>query len=81
MSRIPAISKQAADATQAELYQAIEARLGVVPNFLKVMANSPAALKAFLGLYEITQAGSLEGPTRERIWTWRCASGDWPTPP
>lgn len=67
MSRIPAISKQAASPIQAELYQAIEASLGVVPNFLKVMANSPAALKSFLGLYEITQTGTLEGQTKERI--------------
>lgn len=67
VSRISVVSQQSANPVQAELYRAIEAKLGVVPNFLKVMANSPAALKAFLGLYEITQEGSLESQTRERI--------------
>ena len=39
----------------------------MVPNFLKVFANSPAALRAFLGLHGIASEGSLEALTRERI--------------
>ena len=41
--------------------------LGGVPNFLRIFANSPAALRAFLGLYGIANEGSLDPQTRERI--------------
>ena len=67
MSRINVVNRDAANAEQAQLLDAIESQLGMVPNFLKVFANSPAALKAFLGLHEISGQGSLEPPTRERI--------------
>ncbi len=67
MSRINVVEKQDANPQQAELYAGITAALGMVPNFLKVLANSPVALKAFLGLHEIANAGSLDAQTRERI--------------
>ncbi len=67
MSRIALITNETANAEQAELFQAIHAKLGVVPNFLKVLANSPDALRAFLGLHHVAGAGSLDGLTRERI--------------
>jgi uncharacterized peroxidase-related enzyme len=46
---------------------AIHSQLGMVPNFLKVFANSPSALRAFLGLHGIANEGSLDVQTRERI--------------
>ena len=46
---------------------AVQNKLGMVPNFLAVLANSPDALKAFLGLHGIADAGTLEPQTRERI--------------
>jgi len=49
------------------LFDAIQSQLGMVPNFLKVFANSPEALKSFLGLYGVANRGSLEPQTRERI--------------
>ena len=67
MSRIKVVEKQEANPEQAELYQGITDALGTVPNFLKVFANSPAALRAFLGLHGIAGAGSLDPLTRERI--------------
>jgi uncharacterized peroxidase-related enzyme len=67
MARITLITPEAANAEQTALYAAIQAKLGIVPNFLKVFANSPAALKAFLGLHSIANEGSLDAPTRERI--------------
>jgi AhpD family alkylhydroperoxidase len=67
MSRIALITNETANAEQAELFQGIQAKLGVVPNFLKVLANSPDALRAFLGLHHVAGAGSLDGLTRERI--------------
>lgn len=67
MSRIHSISIEEANPEQAGLYRAISESLGTVPNFLKVFANSPAALRAFLGLHAIAREGSLDAKTRERI--------------
>ncbi|MGR8931393.1 MAG: carboxymuconolactone decarboxylase family protein [Gammaproteobacteria bacterium] len=67
MSRIPAISNQTANIEQLNLLEAIQNQLGMVPNFLRVFANSPDALKAFLGLHHIANHGSLDAATRERI--------------
>ena len=67
MSRITVIDNENANPEQKELLDAIQSQLGMVPNFLKVFANSPAALRAFLGLHGIASEGSLEAPTRERI--------------
>ena len=67
MARINLVTTESASPEQKALYDAIHAQLGMVPNFLKVFANSPAALKAFLGLHGIAGDGSLDPQTRERI--------------
>ncbi len=67
MSRIQTITHATATQEQKDLLDAIHAKLGMVPNFLKVFANSPAALRAFLGLHGIANEGSLDEQTRERI--------------
>jgi uncharacterized peroxidase-related enzyme len=67
MSRIKMIDRSTADTEQAELLDAIQAQLGMVPNFLKVFANSPVALRSFLGLYGVANGGALDHLTRERI--------------
>ena len=67
MARINLVTNESANAEQKALLDAIQSQLGMVPNFLKVFANSPEALKAFLGLHGIANAGSLEPQTRERI--------------
>ena len=67
MSRIAVIDQSNANPEQKTLLDAIQGRLGMVPNFLKVFANSPVALRGFLGLHGVANAGSLDAPTRERI--------------
>lgn len=67
MSRINLVTTEAANSEQTALFEAIQDQLGMVPNFLKVFANSPAALRAFLGLHGIANEGSLDPQTRERI--------------
>lgn len=67
MARINVVTHETANAEQKALFDAIQSQLGIVPNFLKVFANSPEALKAFLGLHGIANGGSLDLPTRERI--------------
>jgi uncharacterized peroxidase-related enzyme len=67
MARLHVVTPDTANGDQKALFQAIQGQLGVVPNFLKVLANSPQALTAFLGLYGIAHTGSLDAKTRERI--------------
>lgn len=67
MSRINVIDQRNANPEQKALLDAIQGQLGMVPNFLKVFANSPVALQAFLGLHGVANAGSLSPQTRERI--------------
>jgi len=67
MSRITIVDSSNANAEQQALLDAIQGQLGMVPNFLKVFANSPVALRAFLGLHGVAGAGSLDHQTRERI--------------
>lgn len=67
MARINVVSPESAVAEQKALFDMIQSQLGMVPNFLKVFANSPVALRAFLGLHGIANGGTLAPQTRERI--------------
>ena len=67
MARVSVIDPQTATGDTRELLGAVQAQLGMVPNFIRILANSPAALTAFLGLHGIAGAGSLDAKTRERI--------------
>lgn len=67
MNRIDLVTHDTANPEQRELLDAIQKQLGMVPNFLKVLAQSPAALRAFLGLHAIAGDGTLDPRTRERI--------------
>jgi len=67
MSRINLVDQRNADPEQAALLTDIQSNLGMVPNFLKVLANSPSALRSFLGLHTIAAEGVLNSQTRERI--------------
>ena len=67
MARITVIDPKSATGEAKHLLDAVEKSLGMVPNFIRVLANSPAALTAFLGLHGIAGAGLLDPKTRERI--------------
>jgi len=67
MSRIKTVTQETANSSQKELLDAIQGQIGMVPNFLGILAHSTDALKAFLGLDGISHAGSLDPQTRERI--------------
>lgn len=67
MARIHVVNPQTATGEAKTLLEAVQAKLGVTPNFLRVLANSPAALGAFLGLHHIAEHGTLDLQTRERI--------------
>ena len=67
MSRLPIINQQTATGDAKVLLDAVQGDLGMVPNFIGVLANSASALSAFLGLHTISANGALEPQTRERI--------------
>jgi uncharacterized peroxidase-related enzyme len=67
MARVAVIDPNTAIGEAKQLLDAVQSGLGMVPNFIRVLANSPAALNAFLGIHSIAGAGSLDPKTRERI--------------
>lgn len=68
MSRIqtPALISDAPVDAQARL-EAVNNRLGSVPNMFKIIANSPATLEGFFGFASALNKGTLPEATRERI--------------
>ncbi|MBM3645892.1 MAG: peroxidase-related enzyme [Alphaproteobacteria bacterium] len=67
MTRVVVVDPRTAQGEAKPLLDAVQSQLGMVPNFLRVLANSPAALRAFLGLHGIAGEGALDPKTRERI--------------
>jgi uncharacterized peroxidase-related enzyme len=67
MSRLNHVELTEASGEARELLNAVNEQFGMVPNFLKVFANSPSTLAAFLGLNTNLHRGALDGKTRERI--------------
>ena len=67
MSRIAAIDPKTATGPARPLLDAVQAQLGGVPNFLRVLAHSPAALEGFLGLHGALGRAAIDRATQERI--------------
>lgn len=67
MSRITLVDQRNANAEQKLLLDGVLLQFGAVPNYLRVLANSPVALRAFLGLHGVASDGSLSAKTRVRI--------------
>lgn len=68
MSRIPIpASLDAAPAASRPLLEGVQRQLGVVPNLFRLVARSPAALEAYVGMLGALAKGALPAATRERI--------------
>jgi len=67
MSRLATINPALATGKAKDLLTAVRAKLGLVPNMTKVMANSPAVLEGYLGLSGSLGDGLLDAKTRERL--------------
>ena len=67
MSRIQPLDPEKAQGKIQELLAAIKAKSGRVPNILKTMAHSPAALQAYLGLSGALADAKLSAKVREQI--------------
>jgi hypothetical protein len=67
MSRVRIVDPKTASAAARPLLEAVQAQLGVTPNFVRVLANSPHALQGFLGLYGTPGAFSIGKATQVDI--------------
>ncbi|WP_459463907.1 carboxymuconolactone decarboxylase family protein [Rhizobium sp. No.120] len=67
MSQIPRPSVDEAPSQSRPLLAQVKGRLGVVPNFYRVVANSPAALQGVLSFQSALDCGALDSLVAERI--------------
>jgi uncharacterized peroxidase-related enzyme len=67
MSRLTQIAPDTATGKTKELLDAVKSKLGLVPNMVRAMANSPAALNAYVQFSGALAGGSLSARNREQI--------------
>jgi len=67
MTRLTAISPTQATGTAKTLLDAVQAKLGVTPNLMRTMANSPAVLQGYLNFSGALAEGNLNAQVRELI--------------
>jgi uncharacterized peroxidase-related enzyme len=67
MVRIRPLDEATADTDTAELLNTVKMKMGSVPNMISTMANSPTAVKAYLGFSHALSTGNLSPRLREQI--------------
>ena len=67
MSRIPTVNPEQATGKALELLSGVQAKLGMTPNLMRAMANSPAVLDGYLQFSGALGRGELSAKTREQI--------------
>jgi len=67
MTRIQPASYDQSTGKTKELLDAVKAKLGMMPNMMKTMAQSPAVLEGYLNFSEALGGGKLNARLREQI--------------
>jgi uncharacterized peroxidase-related enzyme len=67
MTRIPPVDRNTTNGSVRSNFDAIQTQLGVVPNSMRTMAQSPAVLEAYLGLSSALRRGRLPVALHEQI--------------
>ena len=67
MQRLNSIDPASAAGERKELLDAVQEKIGMTPNILRTMANSPAALRGYLGFGEALAGGKFDAAAREAI--------------
>lgn len=67
MQRIQSVNPKTAQGRAKELLDAVNAKLGLVPNMTKAMAVAPSVLEAFLGFSAALAQGTLPARVREQL--------------
>ena len=66
-SRIQPVDPQHATGKTRRLFGQVRAKLGLVPNLLRVLANAPVALEGYLNFSAALAKGTLDEKIREQI--------------
>jgi uncharacterized peroxidase-related enzyme len=67
MNRIQQIDPASATGKTKQLLDAVQSKLGIVPNLTRVLANAPAALEGYLNFSGALAGGTLNARVREQI--------------
>lgn len=67
MKRITPLDPTQATGKAKQLFDAVQAKVGAVPNLYQVFANSPAAFEGFLNFGQALAGGVLNAKVREQI--------------
>lgn len=67
MPRIIPVDRDAAAPKTAEILDAVGKKMGMVPNLISTMAQSPAVVNAYLGFSQALGGGNLPSRLREQI--------------
>lgn len=67
MNRIIPLDPAAATGRAKQLFEGVQAKLGGVPNLLRVLGNAPAALDGYLQLSSALAGGGIHTKVREQI--------------
>ena len=67
MNRITQLDPANATGKSKQLLDAVQSKLGVVPNLFRVLGNSPAALEGYLSFSSALAGGTLGAKVREQI--------------
>jgi uncharacterized peroxidase-related enzyme len=67
MTRLTAINPTEATGKAKDLLDAVNKKLGLTPNMMRTMANSPAVLEGYLNFSGALAGGSLNAKVREQI--------------
>ena len=67
MSRISPIDRNTSSDSLRRTFDAVQKQLGVVPNMMRTMAQSPSVLQGYLALGDSLRKGALPAALQERI--------------
>jgi uncharacterized peroxidase-related enzyme len=67
MNRIQQIDPASATGKAKQLLDAVQSKLGIIPNLTRVLANAPAALEGYLSFSGALAGGVLSAKVREQI--------------
>lgn len=67
MNRITQLDPAATTGKAKQIFDGVQAKLGVVPNLFRVFGNSPAALEGYLNFSGALATGVLSAKVREQI--------------
>lgn len=66
-TRIQTLNPETTTGKSKELFDAVQNKLGFIPNLIKVFGNSPATLQTYLALGDLTAGGNFSSKFREQL--------------